>query len=65
MNHQISSRISSFLSGLAAIALTTIIATTLVESVKPVLALSSSDQFATANAAEVDGHGTANLVRNV
>ena len=41
MNREMSPRIRSFVSALAAIAITMVLASTLVESVKPVLVLSS------------------------
>jgi hypothetical protein len=65
MNHEISPRIRSFLSGLAAIALTTVIATTLVESVKPVLMLGSGESFASVNTVACDYREHSTLVRSV
>lgn len=56
MRSEMSPRIRSFLSGLAAIAMTTVIATTLVESVKPVLMLSSGSSTAVSVAA-LDSRG--------
>ena len=41
MNREMSPRIRSFVSALAAIAITMVLASTLVESLKPVLALGS------------------------
>ena len=58
MRSEISPRTRSFLSGLAAIALTTVIATTLVESVKPVLILSSGSSTPVSVAA-LDSRGEA------
>lgn len=54
MKTEMSPRIRSFVSGLAAIAMTTLLATTLVESVKPVLRLSSGELSTPVSAATVD-----------
>ena len=49
MNRELSPRSRSFLSALAAIAITMVLASTLVESVKPVLVLSSEASSAAAS----------------
>jgi hypothetical protein len=65
MNHEFSPGIRSFLSGLAAIALTTVIAATLVESAKPVLALGNGASYASVNTAAYGYRDHATLVRSV
>jgi len=61
MNTEMSPRIRSFVSGLAAIAMTTLLATTLVESMKPVLMLSSGAHSTPVNAAALDIRGDTTL----
>jgi hypothetical protein len=65
MNHEMSPRIRSFLSGVAAVAMTILIATTVVESLKPVLMLSSGDGFTSLNAAASGNRGDTTFVRSV
>jgi hypothetical protein len=62
MNREVPRRARSVLSGLGAIALTSVLAATLVESVKPVLILSSGGFPAPINAAVIDIHGRSAVV---
>lgn len=61
MNTEMSPRIRSFVSGLAAIAMTTLLATTLVESMKPALTLGSSERSTPVNTAALDIRGDTTL----
>lgn len=61
MKTEMSPRIRSFVSGLAAVAMTILLSTTLVEAVKPVLMLSSGELSASVNAAALDIRGDATL----
>jgi len=65
MSTEMSPRVRSIVSGLAAIATTTLVMSTLVESLDPRRLQSSGEQTTSVNAATVDIRSNAALIRRV
>ena len=63
MNTEMSPRIRSFVSGLAAVAITSVLMTTLAESLNPALLQRSAESFAPESVAAVENHGSTALIR--
>jgi len=65
MNTEMSPRTRSVVSGLTAIAITTALMATLVESLNPALVLRGGESAAPERAAIADSHSPATLIRKV
>ncbi|HLG52642.1 MAG TPA: hypothetical protein VI339_01880 [Steroidobacteraceae bacterium] len=63
MNTEMSPRIRSFVSGLTAVAITSVLMITLTESLNPALLQSSAESSAPEKTAAVGTHGSTALIR--